>query len=143
MSMTMIIKTYSEAIQIPDYYKRYEYLRLGGKVGEETFGFDRYVNQSLYHSKVWKDIRHKVIVRDECSDMAHPEFPIFGNILIHHINPITIDDIEKGRDKVFDLENLICVSMNTHNAIHYGDGSLLPQKLVERTPNDTCPWRKA
>ena len=136
-----MIRTYSELIQIPKYLDRYEYLKLGGSVGEETFGFDRYINQKLYRSKEWKDIRHKVIVRDEACDMAHPDFPIYGNILIHHINPITVEDIERHSERVFDLDNLICVAMLTHNAIHYGDESMLPHDLIERSPNDTSPWR--
>lgn len=136
-----MIKTYSELIQIKDYLDRYKYLKMGGAIGEETFGFDRYLNQRLYRSKEWKDIRHKVIVRDEACDMGHPDFPIHGNIIIHHINPLSIDAIERGSKLVFDMENLICVSMLTHNAIHYGDDSLLAHDPIERFPNDTSPWR--
>lgn len=128
-------------IQLEKFLDRYEYLKLDGIIGEETFGYDRYINQKLYRSKEWRDIRHKVIVRDEGCDLAHSDFPIHGKIIIHHINPITIEDINNSNPIVFDLDNLICVTMNTHNAIHYGDQELLPQDPVERTAFDTCPWR--
>ena len=134
-------KRYSTMIQLEKFLDRYEYLKLIGIVGEETFGYDRYINQQLYRSKEWRDIRHKVIVRDEACDLAHSDFPLKGKIIIHHINPITISDIEDANPKVFDLDNLVCVSMNTHNAIHYGDEELLPHDPIERTPFDTCPWR--
>jgi hypothetical protein len=137
----MMIKRYSTMVQLEKFLDRYEYLKLSGTIGEETFGYDRYINQKLYRSKEWRDIRHKVIVRDEACDLAHLDFPIHGKIIIHHINPITLSDIEDANPKVFDLNNLVCVSMNTHNAIHYGDEELLPHDPVERTPFDTCPWR--
>ncbi len=137
----MRIKTYSELIALPTFEDRFEYLQLKGIVGQETFGFDRYLNQILYNSKEWKHLRNKIIVRDNGCDLALEGFEIHGRILIHHINPITIDDVIKRREMVFDPENLICVTHNTHNAIHYGDKSLLITGPIERRANDTCPWK--
>lgn len=137
----MRIKTYSELITLPTFEERFEYLQLKGTVGQETFGFDRYLNQILYSSKEWKSLRNKIIVRDNGCDLALDGFEIHGRILIHHINPITIDDVIKRREMVFDPENLICVTHNTHNAIHYGDKSLLITGPIERRANDTCPWK--
>ena len=141
MQMPMNIKTYSELITIPTYEERFEYLRCNSAVGKETFGFDRYLNQVLYNSMDWKRLRHKIIIRDNGCDLAFEGYAIYGKIIIHHINPISLDDIMKERSIVFDPENLVCVSFNTHNAIHYGDASLLLTGPIERTPNDTCPWR--
>ena len=135
------IKTYSELITIPTYEERFEYLRCNSAVGKETFGFDRYLNQVLYNSMDWKRLRRKIIIRDNGCDLALKDYTIYGKIIIHHINPISLDDIMKERSIVFDPENLVCVSFNTHNAIHYGDSSLLSTAPIERTPNDTCPWR--
>ena len=137
----MRIKTYSELITFSTFEDRFEYLQLKGIVGQETFGFDRYLNQILYNSKEWKHLRNEIIVRDNGCDLALEGFEIHGRILIHHINPITIDDVIKRREMVFDPENLICVTHNTHNAIHYGDKSLLITGPVERRANDTCPWK--
>lgn len=137
----MRIKTYSELITFSTFEDRFEYLQLKGIVGQETFGFDRYLNQILYNSKEWKHLRNKIIVRDNGCDLALEGFEIYGRILIHHINPITIDDVIKRRGIVFDPENLICVTHNTHNAIHYGDKSLLITGPIERRANDTCPWK--
>lgn len=137
----MRIKTYSELIALPTFEDRFEYLQLKGIVGQETFGFDRYLNQILYNSKEWKHLRNEIIVRDNGCDLALEGFEIHGRILIHHINPITIDDVIKRREMVFDPENLICVTHNTHNAIHYGDKSLLITGPIERRANDTCPWK--
>lgn len=137
----MRIKTYSELIILPTFEERFEYLQLKGTVGQETFGFDRYLNQILYNSKEWKHLRNEIIVRDNGCDLAFEGFEIHGRILIHHINPITIDDVIKRREIVFDPENLICVTHNTHNAIHYGDKSLLITGPVDRRANDTCPWK--
>lgn len=137
----MRIKTYSELITFSTFEDRFEYLQLKGIVGQETFGFDRYLNQILYNSKEWKSLRNKIIVRDNGCDLALDGFEIYGRILIHHINPITIDDVIKRRGIVFDPENLICVTHNTHNAIHYGDKSLLITGPIERRANDTCPWK--
>lgn len=141
MVIPMSIKSYSELITIPTYEGRFEYLRLNSAVGKETFGFDRYLNQALYNSQDWKLWRRKIIVRDNGCDLACEGYTIYGKILIHHINPITMDDIVNRRSIVFDPENLICVTHNTHNAIHYGDVNLLATGPIERTPNDTCPWR--
>ena len=139
--MPMNIRTYSELITIPTYEERFEYLRCNSAVGKETFGFDRYLNQVLYNSMDWKRLRRQIIIRDNGCDLALEGYTIYGKIIIHHINPISLDDIMKERSIVFDPENLVCVSFNTHNAIHYGDASLLPMGPIERTPNDTCPWR--
>ena len=141
MVIIMRIKTYSELITLPTFEERFEYLQLKGTVGQETFGFDRYLNQILYNSKEWKYLRNEIIVRDNGCDLALEGFEIHGRILIHHINPITIDDAIKRREMVFDPENLICVTHNTHNAIHYGDKSLLITGPIKRRANDTCPWK--
>ena len=135
-----MIKTYSEAIAIPDYYERYQYLKLQGMVGEETFGSLRFLNQKLYDSDEWKKFRRKVILRDDGNDMAVNGFSISGRAIVHHINPITAEDIINKNPKVFDLENVILVSHNTHEAIHYGNESLLPIEYKEREPGDTLLW---
>lgn len=138
----MAIKSYSELMLIDDFYERFEYLKLNGKVGFETFGFDRYLNQVFYRSTRWKHIRDQVIVRDCGCDMGHPDFPIQNVVVIHHMNPIVEEDITNENVNLLNPEFLICVSRNTHNAIHYGDVDLLPRGLIERSKNDTCPWRK-
>lgn len=135
------IKTYSELIALPTFEERYEYLRLSGRVGEDTFGFDRYLNQNFYRSAEWRRIRDRVIVRDNGCDLAIDDRIIYGKILIHHMNPITDKDIFNLSDILLDPEYLICVSHNTHNAIHYGDGDLLVKDPIVRTKNDTCPWK--
>lgn len=137
----MSIRTYSELIALPTFEERYEYLRLGGKVGEDTFGFDRYLNQSFYKSKEWLAIRDKVIIRDNGCDLAMEDRAIHGRILIHHMNPITKEDILNRSEFLLDPEYLICTVKNTHDAIHYGDRSLLITAPIERSKNDTCPWR--
>ncbi len=137
----MSIKTYSELIKIPTFKDRFEYLRLDGKVGEETFGFDRYLNQIFYKSPEWKAARDFVIIRDQGCDLAMEGHEIFGRILVHHMNPIRIEDIVNRSKYLLDPEYLICTIKNTHDAIHYGDGSLLITGPIERTKNDTCPWR--
>lgn len=134
-------KTYSELIQFKNFEDRFNYLKLVGSVGEVTFGGHRFLNQTLYQSPEWKSTRRKVIVRDNGCDLAHEDYTIHGSVYIHHINPITIDDIMERRLCVFDLENLVCVSFRTHQAIHYGDEELLPKSLVVRRKNDTCLWR--
>ena len=139
--MIMIIRTYSELITIPTFEKRYEYLRLQGKVGEETFGFDRWLNQVFYKSNEWKSVRNKVIVRDFGCDLAVRDREIQGRILVHHMNPVMIKDIVDRTDFLLNPEYLISTSKNTHDAIHYGDSSLLTTMPIERTQNDTCPWR--
>ena len=134
-------RTYNELIRLPTFDERYEYLRLGGSVGETSFGFDRYLNQMLYRSKEWLSVRNQVIVRDDGRDLGIADRWIGDRIVVHHMNPISVEDIENGNPDIFDLRFLICVSDNTHKAIHYGDISLLPKPLVERYPGDTCPWR--
>lgn len=136
-----MIKTYQELISIPSFEERFEYLRIGGKVGDNTFGSHRYLNQLLYNDYRWKKVRRKVILRDDGYDLAHAEHPIKGNIYVHHINPISIEDVLEWRLCVFDLENLISTSFRTHNAIHYGDESILSKDPIERIKNDTCPWK--
>ena len=130
-------------MSLPTFDERFKYLSIGGRVGGETFGCHRYLNQILYTSKEWRSFRHQVIIRDEGCDLADLDHPITSNrILIHHLNPITVDDIVNRDPKIFDLENVICVSFDTHQAIHYGDEKYLRRnKVVERKPNDTCPWR--
>ena len=138
----MMKKTYSELILLPTFEERYEYLKLDGHVGEDTFGFDRYLNQAFYRSTDWKRIRREIIVRDNGCDLAHSDREIVGPIYIHHINPISMKDLADQTDYLRDPENLVCVSYNTHQAIHYGSTELLtPTELVERRPNDTCPWK--
>ena len=137
----MSIKTYSELIALPTFEERYEYLRLNGRVGEDTFGFDRYLNQNFSRSAEWRRIRDRVIVRDNGCDLAIDDRIIYGKILIHHMNPITDKDLFNLSDILLDPEYLICVSHNTHNAIHYGDGERLVKDPIVRTKNDTCPWK--
>lgn len=135
------MKSYNELMSLQTFEDRYEYLRSTQKVGEDTFGFDRYMNQQFYKSKEWKNIRDYVIVRDNGCDLAIVDRPINDKILIHHINPITKEDIMLSTDLLLDPDNLICVSYNTHQAIHYGSMDLLmPSVLVERTPGDTTLW---
>ena len=136
------IKTYSELIKIPTFKERYRYLRLTGRVGEDTFGFDRYLNQIFYRSAEWKRIRDKVIVRDNGCDLGIEDREIYGKILIHHMNPITDRDILDATDILLNPEYLICVSHITHNAIHYGNEDLLITEPIIRTKNDTCPWKR-
>lgn len=135
-------RTYSELIEIPTFEDRFRYLRLNGRVGSATFGSHRHLNQMLYRMPEWKSTRSKVIIRDQGCDLAHPDFEISGQpAFIHHINPITIDDILEHRFCVFDPNNLITTTFNTHQAIHYGDDGLLLLPSPERHPNDTCPWK--
>ena len=136
-----MIRTYSELIMLPTFEERYRYLKIGGTVGEETFGFDRYLNQSFYKTKEWLRIRDHVIVRDQGCDLAMIDREIRGKILIHHMNPITKEDIVIRSKYLLDPEYLICTVKNTHDAIHYGDESLLIKAPIERQKNDTCPWR--
>lgn len=144
MKMTSTtIKSYSELITLPTFEERYRYLRLDGTVGEETFGYDRYLNQVFYTSKLWRDFRRDIIVRDLGCDLGISDREIGGLIMIHHLNPISLDDILKRNLEVLvNPENAICVSHNTHQAIHYGDESLLITAPIERSKNDTCPWRR-
>lgn len=138
----MITKTYSELMSLPTFEERFSYLQLNGAVGEDTFGRNRYLNQILYHSEEWKRLRRQVIIRDEGCDLGCSDRRIYDRILVHHINPITVEDVLSKNPKVFDPENLICVSHITHNAIHYGDDNLLMKNPIERKPNDTCPWKQ-
>lgn len=138
----MIIRTYSELSLLPTFEERYRYLRLTGQVGQETFGFDRYLNQVFYRSQRWKQVRDYVIIRDNGCDLGVEGYEIHGRIIIHHMNPITIEDIQRDSSYLLDPEFLICTVHNTHNAIHYGDERLLITAPIERTINDTCPWRK-
>lgn len=137
----MMNKTYSELMTIPTYIERYRYLRLRGKVGLETFGYDRYLNQILYTSPEWRAFRKEIIIRDNGCDMGVDGYEVSSRITVHHINPITVEDVINRHPKVFDPENVITVSDITHKAIHYGSEDLLILGPVERTPNDTCPWR--
>lgn len=133
--------TYSEALLYPDFERRFNYLKLNGVVAHSTFGGHRYLNQALYQSDEWQRVRREVIIRDEGCDLAIPDRPIHGRILVHHINPITQEDILNRSPVIFDLDNLITVSLETHNAIHYGDYEHISKDVVTRSPNDTCPWR--
>lgn len=135
------MKTYTEMMSFDSFNDRFNYLKLHGRVGEDTFGFDRYLNQEFYKSKDWKRTRSEIILRDCGFDLSHPDHEILGTIYIHHLNPISKDDVIQHSNILLDPENLVCVSYNTHQAIHYGDESLLYPELVVRQPNDTCPWR--
>lgn len=137
----MKIKTYSEMIQLPTFEERFRYLKLGGGIGVETFGSDRYLNQRFYNSPEWKSFRDKVIIRDNGCDLAFEEYVINGSIIIHHLNPLSIKDILDRNPALFDMENVVCVSHRIHNAIHYGDESLLYSKVNVRKKNDQCPWK--
>ena len=136
-----IIRTYTDLIQIPSFRDRYRYLRLGGVVGESTFGFERHLNQALYTSKRWRSARNEVIIRDNGCDLGLEGYEIEFGLVVHHMNPITVEDAEEWGDDVFNPNYLICVSPATHNAIHFGDESLLPRLPIERRPGDTCPWQ--
>lgn len=137
----MSIKTYSELILLPTFEERFRYLQLNSSVGKETFGFDRYLNQNFYRSAEWKRVRDKVIIRDNGCDLGIEDRLIYGNVLIHHMNPINDKDIYNLTDILLNPEYLICVSHNTHNAIHYGNEELLVKAPIVRTKNDTCPWK--
>lgn len=139
--MKTMIKTYSELITLPTFEERFRYLQLDGVVGKSTFGYDRYLNQQFYTSKDWKRVRNQIILRDNGLDLGMEDHAINGKIYIHHMNPLMVNDLVDKTRYLLDPEYLICVSHSTHNAIHYGDESLLPQPIVERRPNDTCPWK--
>lgn len=138
----MIIKSYSELITFPTFEERYNYLRLRGMVGKETFGFDRVFNQMFYTSREWKAIRDEVIARDNGCDLGVEGHEIYGRVIIHHMNPISLEDIQENSDFLLNPEYLITTIHSTHNAIHYGDESLLIKAPKERTKNDTCPWKR-
>lgn len=136
-----MIKCHRDLIQLESFIERYQYLKLHGKVGEDTFGLDRYVNQTLYKSHKWRRTRSQIIIRDNGCDLGVEGHELDNYIVVHHMNPITLEDIEEERDIIFDPENLICCSSRTHQAIHFGDEGLLPKDFVQRRPNDTCLWR--
>lgn len=139
----MNIKTYSELILIPTFEERFEYLRLDGRVGKDTFGFDRYLNQVFYQrSHKWKAARDYVIFRDNGCDLGIEGREIYGKILVHHMNPVTLEDLERDSDFLCDPEYLISTMHSTHNAIHYGNNDLLVKDPIARRPNDTCPWKR-
>lgn len=139
------MRTYSELIKIPDFYDRVKYLATFNGIGQETFGFERYLNQQFYRSPIWKATRDIVIARDNDGkyplDLAHPDCPIYGGVIVHHLNPITTADIEHSSDNLLDPENLIVCSDKTHRLIHYGGSKLRAPEWTPRSPNDTCPWR--
>lgn len=137
----MSIKTYSELVLLPTFEERFKYLQLNGRVGDDTFGFDRYINQKFYRSAEWKRIRDYIIIRDNGCDLAADGYEIHGRILIHHMNPITISDIKFSTEYLMNPDYLICVTHNTHNAIHYGDEKQIITGPIVRTKNDTCPWK--
>lgn len=134
-------KTYQELMGFKLFGDRLDYLSLNGIVGDVTFGGHRSLNQILYQTPQWRSTRREVILRDNGCDLAHEDHPIGGSIYIHHINPITIDDILEERPCVFDLSNLISTSFRTHNSIHYGSKEIMPKEPIIRSKNDTCPWK--
>lgn len=138
----MSIKTYSELIRLPTFEDRFEYLKLKGSVGKDTFGHDRYLNQVFYSSMEWRRLRDKIIIRDNGCDLGIEGREIGGKVYIHHLNPLGTNDILTHSEYLVNPEYLICVSFETHNAIHYGDINLLPRDPIERKRNDTCPWRR-
>ena len=142
MRQDNMTRNYHELKKLSTFEERFEYLKLHGSVGNDTFGFDRIFNQQFYKSSEWKRIRDIVIIRDNGCDLGIEGHDIFGKILIHHMNPISIEDIRNSTDFLLNPDYLICVSHETHNAIHYGNESLIRKTPIERTKNDTCPWRK-
>ena len=138
----MTIRNYTDLAKLKTFEERFRYLQLNGAVGVDTFGYDRYLNQFFYRSSRWKKVRDIVIVRDGGCDLGIEGRDIFGKIMIHHMNPITLKDLETESDILLNPEYLVCVSFDTHQAIHYGDISLLPKDPIERKKNDTCPWKK-
>ena len=141
MTKFMKIKSYSEMCSFSTFIERFNYLKLNGKVGIETFGFDRYLNQVLYCSQEWKRFRRQVIIRDNGCVFGLDGYNINGRLIVHHINPITLEQIEQRDPMIFSMENVVCVTHNVHEAIHYGDESLIPTDPIIRKPNDTCPWK--
>ena len=137
-----MIRTFSELSNLKTFEERYEYLKLGNIVGDSTFGFDRYINQILYKSSRWKKTRDSVIIRDNGCDLGIDGREIYDKILVHHMNPISVEDVTLERDYIFDPEFLISTSTNTHNAIHYGNQQTLIKMPIERRKNDTCPWKE-
>lgn len=142
MTKFMKIKSYSEMCSFSTFIERFNYLKLNGKVGIETFGFDRYLNQVLYCSQEWKRFRRQVIIRDNGCIFGLDGYDINGRLIVHHINPITLEQIEQRDPMIFSMENVVCVTHNVHEAIHYGDESLIPTDPIIRKPNDTCLWKE-
>lgn len=138
----MSIKTYSELVRLPTFEERFEYLKLKGSVGKDTFGHDRYLNQVFYSSMEWRRLRDEIIIRDNGCDLGIEGREIGGKVYIHHLNPLGTNDILTHSEYLVNPEYLICASFETHNAIHYGDINLLPRDPIERKRNDTCPWRR-
>lgn len=138
---TMKTRSYRELSKLKTFEERFEYLKLSAKIGEDTFGRERFLNQYFYGSPEWKAFRDEALIRDNGCDLGIEGRDIYGRIEVHHINPITVEQVETRDPCLLDLDNVICVSPNTHKAIHYGDASLLTKDPVERTPNDTCPWK--
>lgn len=136
-----MLRCYSELITLPTLQERFEYLRLNGEVGEELFGYSRYLNQEFYHGNEWSDIRERVILRDKGRDLGVPGWKINGNIYVHHMNPVTLEQLRDNDPILLDPEYLISCSYNTHQAITWGNAELLPKPLTVRRPNDTCPWK--
>lgn len=134
-------RCYNELIRLPTFADRLKYLQTSQLIGERTFGGDRYINQRFYSSKEWRDLRYKIMLRDNGYDLAMDGYPVGDRPRIHHINPITIDQLKHGDDSIFSFENLILCSYDTHQAIHYGNEKSIPQPLTERKPYDTCPWK--
>lgn len=141
LRLRQMIRRYSELRRYSDIFDRFNYLKLDGQVGTSTFGFDRFLNQTFYRSREWQEARRIVILRDNGNDLGVNGYAIGRGLIVHHMNPITQEDILERRDDIFDPEFLICASDRTHNAIHFGDASLLPKDPVVRSPNDTCPWK--
>lgn len=137
-----VFRTYSELILLPTLEERFDYLRLDGKVGEELFGYARYLNQVFYHSEHWKDAKRDVILRDGGYDLGVKGWKIMGSIYVHHMNPVTLEQLKNDDPCLYDPENLISCSFKTHQAITYGSKALLPQPMIIRRPNDTCPWKR-
>ena len=135
------IRSYHELSRLKTFEERYEYLKMTARIGEETFGTERFLNQYFYGTPEWRALRQEALIRDQGCDLGIEDHPIGGRIEVHHINPITAEDIKNRNPSILDLDNVICVSSNTHKAIHYGDASLLPHDPIERKPNDTCPWK--
>ena len=138
----MTRKCYTELSKLTTFNERFNYLKLDGTVGEETFGYDRILNQLLYKSKKWRKVRDEVLIRDNGGDLGLEDYPINGRAIIHHMNPITVEDVLNDKPEIFDPEYLITVSNSTHNAIHFSNENNLQKDPIERTQNDTCLWRK-
>lgn len=142
MTRTLSTRSYSGLILHETFLDRFEYLKLSGRVGEETFGFERWMNQDFYRSREWRSLREKIIIRDNGCDLGHQDNPIRDRIIIHHIIPMTPEDFDEGNPLMVDPNNLITTTHATHNAIHYGSASLLREEWVERRPGDTIPWAR-